>query len=337
MTMRMLALALLAACESTPPSGHETGDGGVPMCAESDNDAIRLALEESCVACHGAGASKPFFASLRSFEDLLVYDPFYVTPGDAGGSRLMALLEGRATGAFTQMPLGGDPFATRAARGETGITMDALRAWIETLPPRGANDTEPDPESIATRPLRAEEMLRALADQVGLDFEEDFISSMGNNYDSPTVVLGGSFPVRSPDAVFDLHYGADAVAEERFTNLGGPSWLGGVMRRKEVNPGFTLTLAQLSQAWCSYAIVDLDRRALFTAVGPDDPSSTHSAAIKENLAYVHLRMLGEPATRAEIDRLYDSLFVPYETAESPRTAWVAICSAMVRHPLWMTY
>lgn len=334
---RMLSLLLLAACESTGPGPAETGDGGVVMCAESDNDAIRLALEDTCVACHGAGASKPFFASLRSFEDLLVYDPFYVTPGDPDASRLMVLLEGRATGAFTQMPLGGDPFAARAGRGETRITMDALRTWIATLPPRGVNDTQPDPEAIATRPLRAEEMLRTLADQVGLDFEEDFISSMGSNYDSPTVVLGGSFPVRSPDAVFDLHYGADAVAEERFTNLGGPSWLGGVMRRKEVNPGFTLTLAQLSQAWCSYAIVELDRTALFSTVGPDDPSSTHSAQIKENLAYVHLRMLGEPATPAEIDRLYDSLFVPYETAESPRTAWVAVCSAMVRHPLWMTY
>jgi hypothetical protein len=337
MTRILACSMLLVACGDPPSSSMGPTDGSVPPCAESDNDAVRLSLEPTCIACHGTGASKPFFASLRSFEDLLVYDPFYVTPGDPGGSRLMALLEGRATGAFTQMPLGGEPFATRADRGETAIDMAALRDWITTLPPRGASDTEPDAESIATRPIRAEEILRTLADQVGLDFETDFVQSVSRNFDSPTIVLQGPFPARSPDAVFDLHYGADAVAEERFTNLGGPSWLGGVIRRKEMNPGFTLTLSQLSQAWCSYAIVDLDRTALFRHAGADDPSSTHEAEIKENLAYVHLRMLGEVATAAEIDRLYDSLFLPYESADSPRTAWVAVCSAMVRHPLWMTF
>ncbi|GAB5544255.1 MAG: hypothetical protein SangKO_040150 [Sandaracinaceae bacterium] len=330
----MILLGLLFGCDqSVEPLRPSPVDAGPPVCPESPNDAIRLALEPTCGSCHGEGSVRPFFESLRSFEDLLVYEPRYVTPGDPDGSLFIALLEGRGDGAYDQMPLGGEPFAARAG---TRVTVEALRAWIEDLPPRVVNEA-PDPGAIATRPLRAEEMVTSLADQLGLSLEDDFIRNRGTSHDNPTVVMGGRFAVRTPDAAEGLHYGRDAVVQERFVSLGGPSWLSGVARREEVSADFMVTLVQMSQAWCHYAIEEQRTDALFRHVDADAASAESDAEIRQNLEYVYLRMLGEPPPADEIDALYTELFVPLEAETSPRRAWVAVCAAMVRHPLWMTY
>jgi hypothetical protein len=35
--------------------------------------------------------------------------------------------------------------------------------------------------------------------------------------------------------------------------------------------------------------------------------------------------------------MYEAVYLPYEAAEDSTTAWVAVCAAFVRHPLWVTY
>ena len=113
-------------------------------CATNDIDAMRLRLAPVCAACHAEGASSPFFATLSAFEDLLIYNPRFVVRGDPDASPLMALLEGRGAGTYTQMPLSGDSFATRSERGETNVTMEELRVWIRDLPPPSNTRAGPD-------------------------------------------------------------------------------------------------------------------------------------------------------------------------------------------------
>ena len=139
--------------ESTSSSGSPGGE-----CATSDNDAIRLALAPACKACHDTGSNRPIFASLEAFENLLVYNRAVVVPGDPTKGSLIPLLEGKATGSYTQMPLTGEPFAKLASAGTTKISMEALKAWITTLPPPDPIRSGPHRDSATTRRLRVVEL-----------------------------------------------------------------------------------------------------------------------------------------------------------------------------------
>jgi len=37
-----------------------------------------------------------------------------------------------------------------------------------------------------------------------------------------------------------------------------------------------------------------------------------------------------------VQEIYQEVFVPYE-ATDVTTAWVAVCSTLVRHPLWLSF
>ena len=69
-----------------------------------------------------------------------------------------------------------------------------------------------------------------------------------------------------------------------------------------------------------------------------DASSTAggTANIRANISELYLRMLGEDAPAAEVDDLFDNVFKPYE-GKGAVVAWTAVCSALVRDPLWMLY
>ena len=77
-----------------------------------------------------AASSKPFFGSLAVFESDLVNNTDYVSPGAPAKSELILLMKGEGTGAFKQMPTGGDPFAVKAGKDQTQITMAELEEWI---------------------------------------------------------------------------------------------------------------------------------------------------------------------------------------------------------------
>jgi hypothetical protein len=338
----LVALAIVSvatACDGDvggdATGGASTGAGGKPgVCAQSKNDEIRLLLAKSCESCHGENSNTPFFASLTSFDSLIVADPKYVVPGDANGSYLVALLEGKGNGLYAQMPPNGEPFAVLAAQGTTDIDVAGVKKWIDEL---GETPLNPDPDfgTISTRRLKTEELLASLMFQIGLDWGTDFVSGFSSNYDSPTVVLTGQLPVYSPDMAPPPHYGSDRVAEERFIALGGQDAMNRKPRNQSISAPFQQTLVQVSQAWCQMAVEKPGNTVFFAKATRDMTSAANQTEVKANIAYLYLRMLGEVATQTEIDATYDGVFAKVEPSGTD-AAWTAVCASFVRHPLWLS-
>jgi len=306
------------------------------LCAENRNDQIRLALAPQCASCHGTGTNQPFFASLRAFEDLLVYNPTYVDRDNPEEGLLLKLLQGRGTGTYTQMPLGEASFMTLAERGETEITMDEIRAWLSNLAPQTSR-RGPDRSAPTTRRLKAEEIKRALLAQLGLDEERDFIARVSPRYAYSTVELKGPLPLYSEDRAPILSRSRDKTAAERMANLGAPGWLSGRKRSNELTPSFLQTLVQVSQAWCALAVGKGEGGVLFREVSPDATSEMSADDIRRNLHYLYLRFIGDRANENEIDALYGDVFLHYEAHHGSSTAWQAVCAALIRHPRWLSY
>ena len=318
--------------DAPPMDGTPLPPPSSVACAESKTDEVRLLLEPSCAGCHGQSSNKPFFVSLAAFENLLVRNPVYVKPGNPDESLLVRLLEAKGDGLFKQMPPSGDSFATLAAAGKTHIEVAAVRTWIselEALPP----NESPDLSTASTRRLTAEEMTTTLMDQIGLVFEDDFVQGYGQNYGSPTVVLKGDLGVYSPDA--SPPPDAEGNREARFMALGGPGWMARRPRDQSISPPLLQTLVQLSQAWCRMAVKKAGNEVLFAKVQPDATSAAAAGPIRDNIAYLYLRMLGEPPTDEDVARVFEEIFVRYEP-EGTDVAWTAVCASFVRHPLWLS-
>jgi hypothetical protein len=288
------------------PAGN--GPGGGPKgtgveCAVSRNDEIRLRLEPTCKGCHQQGANKPFFASLRAFEQALVYVPKYVTSGAPDQSYLLQLLSGHGSAPYKAMPPAGPPFAELAEAGQTEIGMAELEAWITDLPPPSPELAEPDYAAPSTRRLTAEEMLRSLREQLGLTDE-------------------------------DIDGSGVAVDTERFVSLGGPNTPAGQARARTLGPGAMQVLVAISQGWCSLS-VKKPSSPLLTKASLADGSATAADGIRANIAAMQLRMLGA-VDDAEVDALFGDVFVPYEP-QGADVAWTAVCAALVRHPRWVSF
>jgi hypothetical protein len=243
------------------------------------------------------------------------------------------VLEGNGPGLYKQMPPSGAAFAALAKDGKTDIDMARVRDWVTRLEPIPL-DPNPDPGAVSTRRLMAEEVVVTLMDQLGLDPAGDFIAGTGSFFESPTVSLKGKLPVYSPDAAPPVHN--PGKEQDRFLALGGPDWMNQRPRTQDFSAGFLQTLTQISQAWCQMAVQKADNAAFFAKASRSDTSASAAQAIRDNIAYLHLRMLGEPASEEELDRIYDGLFVHYE-AEGTDIAWTAVCAAFVRHPRWLSF
>ena len=97
-----------------------------PECAQNENDAVRMRLAPTCAPCHGVGASRPFFASLVAFEDLLAYDARYVVRGDPALETAVARFE-------PELALyvdGSDPFAIGARLADQARSALAPGGWL---------------------------------------------------------------------------------------------------------------------------------------------------------------------------------------------------------------
>lgn len=334
----LLVLALCGACSGRPGGGGDLdggtdpgsdGGSGVPHLSNAD---VYERLKPSCEGCHAAGASRPMFATLTAFENLIAYDPRYVVPGAPDRSELIRLLIGTGAGAFRQMPPSGDTFAVLETRGQTRITVEEVRRWIAALQPR---DSSPAPRQGAPRMRRktAEQIVRTLSDQLGLSDAQFFATGP----DSVQLLDQALYPLRSPDAVpFTPEF-----AQELFRNgLGGPGWLKGNRRIDAPTFSFFQTFVPLSQAWCRLGVEQPTTQVLLRHAAVTDRSADAQAAgrIRENLRYLHLRLLGELATEADVEDLFQ-LFVAHEPPlpENNASAWTAVCSALVRDPLWLTY
>lgn len=310
--------------------GGPSVDGG-PVCIASRNDEIRQRMAPACERCHGAGATKPFFASLDAFESLLVQNPRYIVHGDPDRSLFIKLLEGQGTGTFTQMPLG-ETYAALVTAGRVNLDLPELRAWVTALSAASVS-REPDPEAIATRRLTAEEISDSLMTQLGLT-RLDFGRKTGDSWFMESAALG-LFP---PNEIggFTPQYNNDYAAAARFEALGGPNTMAYRARDKVLSTSALQVLVQVSQAWCRRAVKKAGNTAVLSEVTLADRSATASDKIKRNIAALHLRMLGEPAQPADVEAIYQDVYLPYEPGGTD-VAWTAVCAAFVRDPSWILF
>lgn len=323
------------------PGGPQTdggtkADGGTSCAPSNRNDEIRLGLAPACEGCHLVG-NKPFFASLTAFENGLVYDERYVKPGDPANSLLIQLLKGHAPGSYPQMPPG-QPYDELVANGRVTLTLAQVEAWIRELALPNEQLEAPDPEAFNVRRLSAEEMVVSLMEQLGLTLE-DFVSTSDPTWrNKPYVVNGGKLFVWPGDWApgISTEYVSDSRSVERFDALGGGNPL--VYRKRDVGfgPSAAQTLVQMSQAWCARAVDKKSNTAVLRYATLTDTSAKNPDAVRKNLRALYLRMLGQPPSEAEAKELYEQVYLPLE-AQSTRLAWIGVCAALVRHPLWITY
>ncbi|APR77923.1 Hypothetical protein A7982_03270 [Minicystis rosea] len=325
----ILAIALLTMVSACSKDGGSSADDPA-HCATSKNDEVRLTLAKTCSGCHGEGSNKPFFASLESFEASLVYEPKFVVAGKPDQSYLVKLLEGTSTSVFKQMPPQGDTFAALDKKGSTSISMDDIRDWIKDLPEPGPELSKPLADAPTTRRLTAEEIARALVDQLGLE-QADFVRQ--DYY----LFWDNAVPVYSPDGINPPYDHGTTPSHgwptDRFLALGGPYSLHYQSRDNSITPGMVQALVVISQAWCGMSFNKMPAPLLKYATLTD--TTTESADnIKKNIGYMQTRMLGE-ADSAETKALYD-VFKIYEP-QGANIAWTAVCATLVRHPQWMMF
>jgi hypothetical protein len=313
-----------------PNEPNDPNDPGEVVCDETDR--IYVGLKPACVACHSEGTNKPFFASSASFRALLATDPQYVRAGLPDDSELMHLLRGQGTGAFRQMPTAGAPWAELEGQ---AITLDDVRAWIVDLD-LAPRSTLPNPDAPTTRRLRAEEIVATLHDALGLT-EADFRGNDGTNHVSPTVVMRGDVPVYAPDRAPGFHYADQRLdAGGRFRALGGPLWLDGAARTRELTPGTLQALQQISHAWCRMAVKKPNNTTFFVGAGPGDRSTTNASGVRATLSALHLRLLGAPASAADLDALINDVMAPAES-QNAEDGWVAACAALALDPQFLSW
>jgi len=350
MRRRLLAsIALIAASLSGCGTGtysvldQGTNPAGGSVARLTTDDVFR-GLTPSCEGCHGAGASIPSFSSLAAFENLIVYDSSMVAVGSPDTSELVRLLE-RPSGAGRTMPPNVG-FADLAARGQTRITMAQIRDWISGLRPRSGGGTTAARDAVTLRRKTAEQAIETLMDQLGLA-DGDFLRAAGGTPNEPyfRVLDVENYPVRSPDSTGILtDYTEKTVAGQLFLSLGGPNLLNNRKRTKVIGPAFLQIWIPLSQAWCRTAVEKPNNSAFFRNASLDDSSDSTAGLqrIRNNIAYLHLRMLGESATNADVDDLLNGIFLHYlqdgsSPAERNKVPWIAVCAALAQDPLWLTY
>ena len=184
-----------------------------------------------------------------------------------------------------------------------------MRQWITGLSV-GSRDTTPWRDAPTTRRLGADEFRDSLMASLGLTYEDDFFQSYSSNFESQTVVLRGPLALRATDEAPGLHHVDQRTSvARRWAALGGADWLNRKPRSYDISPSFLQTVTQVSQAWCELAVNKADNTALFRDVSPTQGSDVAASEIKTNIAYLHLRFLAMPATAAEVDAIFDDVFV----------------------------
>ncbi|MBX7116314.1 MAG: hypothetical protein K1X64_18455 [Myxococcaceae bacterium] len=325
-----VAVAVLAGCDGLV-FGPLQKPGGPVSPGITDPGRLRTLttaqvfeeLKGTCAGCHADGMNKPFFASVNAFQKLLVEDTAWVVPAKPAQSNLLALLEGRGTGQYTQMPSTGDTFSKLAADGHTTVNMAELSLWISSLETQVTTPTGPVVDTYLKRKT-AEQILNALYKQLGLT-ESDFINS-----DLDAIA---DYATRSPDDYFQKY--GEKPGAANWVALGGPNYVEGLARKTDVGATFAQALTPISQAFCRRSILKSGNNALFIDAKLSDTSATAKASIENNIRSLHLKMLGQPATDDDVAELL-GLFQEVEP-KGTTTAWTAVCSALIRDPLWVFY
>ncbi len=323
---RAWLLLLLAACGSPPQSGvRRDAVCGTP--ATPETKVVYEGLKAECAGCHQTG-TKGYFASLGAFQALLVSDARLVNPGNPDGSELVKLLEAKGTGAFTQMPIAGAPYAMRTPG--TGASMAQVKAWISGLSAQ-ARDNRPDPNARPITRVSAQQAQRALYQQLGLTHDDFFIAA--SEFSLPMAESRGdtNYPLHGQDL---LPAPRQTQTSGRFEALGGGSVMGQVRADTSITPTYVLTLQQVSQAWCRRALTKAGNPALFPGgtLGASD-----AATVKATIARWSLHFLAQPMAAAEVDALHADVFAPLLAETNATNAYTGLCSYFIRHPLWSFY
>ncbi|WNG34851.1 hypothetical protein F0U61_15235 [Archangium violaceum] len=331
----VLPLVLLSGCEGTaiapqsrsPQSQPPPTTCGTP--ATTETQRVMEGLKPHCEGCHAQG-TRGYFASVAAFQSLLVSDSRLVKAGSPDDSELVRLLEGRGTGAFKQMPIGQKSYAQLVSEGSATLSVQAVRAWIQGL---GAQqrDSRPNPDAPRITRMSADQVQRALYQQLGLGYDDFFVNAKEFGFDMAESRGEDHLPLQSPDAIpAPRQY----ISGERYHGLGGGSVMNQVSADRTPAPTFALTLTQVSQRWCRRALAKPDNTALF----PKGAARTANPAdVKATLKRWSLHFLGERFTDAQVDELYADVFVPLATPTDTEPAYVGVCSYFIRHPHWIFY
>ena len=330
-----LAAGALLTASCSGGSGPEAGDpqcSGPTMAEHARNQAVFDALKPSCEGCHATG-SRGYFASLQAFESLVVYNPKEVAPGKPDESQLILLLEGRAALAYKQMPLSGPTFAEIAAKGGSSLTMLQIRDWVTKLQPR-AQDQLPSIEARRVTRIGASDVQRALYQQLGLSDADFFMPASSFSIPHKTSQDDDNYPLASPDS---LPAPYEQLSIDRFASLGGGSAMSQLRADSTISPTFVGSLAQVSQRWCGKALAKSPNAALLPAGASITTGSAEPDKVKAILRFWFLHFLSVDASPAEVDQVYDGVFVPLETGKDAKTGYVGACSYFIRHPDWIFY
>jgi chitodextrinase len=111
------------------PSAQGATNGAAQAVTEQD---VLDALQPTCSACHSG-----WFASVQNFQTHVSKNANVVVPGDPDGSLLVLYLEENGPGSG-QMPPSffdpeGDSFMDMSDKGETALTVEEIRSWIEGM------------------------------------------------------------------------------------------------------------------------------------------------------------------------------------------------------------
>ncbi|MEM9189283.1 MAG: hypothetical protein AAGF12_08910 [Myxococcota bacterium] len=332
----MVVLLILTGCEGAvsdaggsqapeDPDGPEIPED-ISECRKP-NAEIYTGLHGSCVGCHDEEHNRPFFASLEAFERQIAYsaiDPLpgeqvFVVPGQPEASELLRLLDGSSE-TLGQMPPGVKSYAELAADNEApnGVSMARVQDWVRSLE---ICELPAPPPIVHARRLPAELIRSELLRQ--LDLTDADVDGSGRPLGSPD---------DSPQRVGRQR---ETTAHDAWQDLGGAHILDGRRTSLEVAEAMVQTLVPLSQAWCSISVEN--KSILLRHATKDADSVTNEAAIKANIAYLFLHMLGEVASDDDVNAMFDTVYRPTEQSTGGAAGWTAVCATLVRDPLWLTY
>jgi hypothetical protein len=314
--------------------------GGVPnlvcMTAAQQTEANRIfiGMSRTCASCHGPNTNTPLFASAQAFVEVGLFNASLVTPGQPAQSELVRLL--KATGTrYTKMPLGTLSYAQLISSGQATIPVADVEALISGLSPCTV-DAGVSVDAPRLHRLSQRQILQSLQVQLGFS-TSDFIANGTKARFSDSLVIY----LPDSDVTFIDGYPYNYSVERSYA-LGARNALTAVARNDDVSPAFMQALTQLAPNWCRISIEKPNCPLMRFASKTDGPSN--SALVKRNLKHMYLSMLGLDATAAQVDRLYDMVFVPtanpdggVASAAQIESAWVASCAALIRHPLWISY
>jgi hypothetical protein len=230
------------------------------------------------------------------------------------------MLRGEGPPPLSQMPPGAASFADLEADGATQIGLDELSTWIAELEPCDAPGGGGSPRFA--RRVAVEQIRSMLFAQLDLTLAD--------------VEYVGYYPVDDPTfPTFGSGHNSSDEAEARWRALGGPDLLRGDIRNADWSPLFLQTVGPMAQVWCRRAVA-AEKPVLFRHASLASASATDADAIKANIEYLHLHMLGVVADAEDVEAMYEGVFRVYEASADSRTAWTAVCAALVRDPMWLS-